>query len=249
MVDHFYLPGQGQYLILEYVDGKDLQSLINRSGKGLPWAQVVSWIGQVGEALAYLHSQSPPIIHREVKPANIKIIPSGQAILVGNGIVRSTDPGRRATFVPGSGSFAFLSPEFFANEVDVRSDIYSLGATLYATLTGCLPTESLKRQVGQPLAPPRQINPSIPPGIEQALLKAMQLAPEARFQSVREMLAALGIASGAGYSLTPTVQVARPEAFAPSARQSRSSGWLLGGDYRVIGALFNRRYPGRLGDL
>ncbi len=107
VVDHFNLPGQGQYLILEYVDGKDLQSLINQSGRGLPWAHVVSWFGQVGEALAYLHSQTPPIIHREVKPANIKIIPSGQAMLVGNGIARSADPGHRATFVPSSGSVAF----------------------------------------------------------------------------------------------------------------------------------------------
>jgi serine/threonine protein kinase len=234
VVDHFNLAGQGQYLILEYVDGKDLQSLINRSGNGLPWAQVVSWFGQVGESLAYLHSQTPPIIHREVKPANVKIIPSGQAMLVGNGIARSSDPGRRATFVPGSGSVAFLSPEFFSNNADVRSDIYSLGATLYVTLTGRMPLESLKRQAGQTLIPPRQINPAIPPGIEQAVLKAMQLAPEGRFQSVREMLAALGIASGAGYPVAPTVQVTNPEANALPARHSRSSGWLFGA---IIGLL------------
>jgi eukaryotic-like serine/threonine-protein kinase len=234
VVDHFNLPSQGHYLILEYVDGQDLQSLINRSGNGLPWAQVVSWIGQVGEALAYLHSQTPPIIHREVKPANVKIILSGQAMLVGNGIARSSDPSRRATFVPGSGSVAFLSPEFFSNDADVRSDIYALGATLYVTLTGRMPSESLRRQAGQPLIPPRQINPAIPPGIEQAVLKAMQLTPEGRFQSVREMLAALGIASGAGYPVAPTVQVTQPEPNALPVRQSRSSGWLLGA---IIGLL------------
>jgi eukaryotic-like serine/threonine-protein kinase len=246
VVDHFNLPGQGQYLILEYIDGKDLQSLINRSGKGLQWAQVVSWFGQVGEALVYLHSQTPPIIHREVKPANIKIIPSGQAMLVGNGIARSADPGRRATFVPSSGSVAFLSPEFFAGESDVRSDIYSFGATLYITLTGCMPIESLKRQAGQPLTPPRQINPAIPPGIEQAILKAMQLAPEGRFQSVREMLAALGVASGAGYPVAPTVQVPKPEAVALPARQGRSSGRLLG---VIIGVLALCLLGGILGGL
>jgi eukaryotic-like serine/threonine-protein kinase len=246
VVDHFNLPGQGQYLILEYVDGKDLQSLINRSGNGLPWAQVVSWFGQVGEALAYLHSQAPPIIHREVKPSNIKIIPSGQAMLVGNGIARSADPGRQATFVSSSGSAALLSPEFFTNDVDVRSDIYSLGATLYVTLTGRMPMESIRRQSSQPLTPPRQINPAIPPGIEQAVLKAMQLAPEARFQSVREMLAALGIASGAGYPVAPTVQVAQPEAIAVPTRQSRASGWLLGG---IIGLLALCLLGGILGGL
>ena len=228
VVDHFNVPGQGQYLILEYIEGKTLQSLISQSGSGLPWAQVVSWFGQVGEALAYLHSQSPPIIHHEVKPANIKITPSGQAMLVGNAIARSADPNRRATFVPESGSIAFLSPEFFANDADVRSDIYSLGATLYATLTGRMPLESLKRQAGQPLTPPRQINPAIPPGIEQALLKAMQLAPERRFQSVREMLAALGIAASSGYPVAPTIHVAHPAAQALPAQPKRPSGWVLG---------------------
>ena len=247
VVDHFNLPGQGQYLILEYVDGKDLQSLVNQSGKGLPWAQVVSWFGQVGEALAYLHSQTPPIIHREVKPANIKIIPSGQAMLVGNGIARSADPGRRATFVPGSGSVAFLSPEFFANQADVRSDIYSLGATLYATLTGRMPLESLKRQAGQPLMPPRQINPAIPPGIEQAVLKAMQLAPEGRFQSVREMLAALGIAVRRRLSggADGTGRSTRGKCLASSAK-ARSSGWMLG---VIIGVLVLCLIGGILGGL
>ena len=234
VVDHFNVPGQGQYLILEYIDGKDLQTLIARSGKGLPWAQVVSWFGQVGEALAYLHSQTPPVLHRAVKPANIKITPSGQAMLVGNGIARSADPGRQATFVPESGSTAFLSPEFFANDAGVRSDIYSLGATLYATLTGRLPLESLKRQAGQPLTPPRQINPVIPPGIEQAVLKAMQLAPEQRFQSVREMLAALGIATGAGYPVAPTVHAAQPETLALPAQEKIASSWLLGAILAVL---------------
>ncbi len=233
VVDHFNVPGQGQYLILEFVEGQDLQSLINRSGRGLPWAQVVGWIGQVGEALAYLHSQTPPIIHREVRPANIKITPRDQAMLVGNGIARSADTSRRATFVPGSGSIAFLSPEYFANDADVRSDIYSLGATLYATLTGRMPLETLKRQAGLPLTPPRQLNPTIPPGIEQAVLKAMQLAPEQRFQSVREMLAALGIAGGAGFPVAPTVQIAQPETLTLPAQEKRPVSWLIG----AIGAV------------
>ncbi len=128
----------------------------------------------------------------------------------------------------------------------MRSDIYSLGATLYATLTGRIPMESLKRQAGQPLASPRQINPAIPPGIEQAVLRAIQLAPEARFQSVREMLAALEIASGAGYPVAPTVQVAGPEPIALPARQSRPSGWLLGA---IIGVLALCLLTGILGGL
>jgi serine/threonine protein kinase len=246
VVDHFNVPGQGQYLILEYVDGKDLQSLLGQSGKGLPWAQVVSWFGQVGEALVYLHSQTPPIVHREIKPANIKIIPSGQAMLVGNSIGRSADPGRRATFVPGSVSVAFLCPEFFANVFDVRSDIYALGATLYATLTGRMPTESLRRQSGQLLPPPRQINPAIPPGIEQAILTAMQLAPEQRFQNVREMLAALGIAASAGYPVAQTVHVAQPDAIALPTRERGPSSWLLG---VIIGILALCLIGGILGGL
>ena len=216
VVDHFTLPGQGQYLILEYVEGQNLQSLINRAGKGLSWAQVVGWFRQVGEALAYLHQQVPPVIHRDVKPANIIITPRGQAMLVGNGIAQSADLGRRETFVPESGSAAFISPEFYSNDADVRSDIYSFGASLYTALTGRLPVESLKRQAGQPLASPRQVNPSIPPGIEQAILKAMSLVPEGRFQSILEMLAALGIVAGVGTQVVgqvaPTIPVSGPDA-------------------------------------
>ena len=234
VVDHFNVPGQGQYLILEYVEGKDLQSLINQSGKGLLWAQVVNWFGQVGEALAYLHSQTPPIVHRDVKPANIRIKSNSQAMLLGNGIARSADPNRQATFITESGPTAFLSPEFFTNDVDVRSDVYSLGATLYVTLTGRMPLESLRRQSGQPMTPPRQINSTIPPGIEQAILTAMQLAPEQRFQSVREMLSALGIANGAGYPILPTVQIAQPEKLNQPIQGKKPLSWAFGAIIAVL---------------
>ena len=233
VVDHFSLPGQGQYLILEYIEGQSLQGMISQAGKGLPWARVVSWFGQVGEALAYLHQQTPPVIHGDVKPGNIIIAPSGQAKLVGNGIARSADVGRRETYVADSGLTAFQSPEFYSNNVDVRSDIYSFGASIYATLTGRLPVDSLKRQGGQPLTLPRQINPSIPPGIEQAILKAMNLTPESRFQSIPEMLAALGIVAGAGYPMVgqvaPTIPVSGQKVVEKSSSApKRPAGWIVG---------------------
>jgi eukaryotic-like serine/threonine-protein kinase len=228
VVDHFNVLGQGQYLILENVEGKDLQSLITESGKHLSWAHVVSWFGQVGDAVAFLHQQSPPIIHREVKPANIKIIPSGQAILVGNGISYCAVPDLRATFVPDTDSLVYLSPEFYTDEVDIRSDIYAFGATLYTALTGRLPLESLKRQAGQPMIVPHQLNPTIPPGIEQAIIKAMQLAPSQRYQSMPEMLAALGIAAGMSHANAPTVRIAQPENPAPTGAVKKSNGWIYG---------------------
>ena len=92
VTDHFIIQGQGQYLVMDYVEGEDLQSMLERTGAPLPTHQVLSWIGQVCDALSYLHSQNPPIIHRDIKPANIRITPGGQAMLVDFGIAKIFDP-------------------------------------------------------------------------------------------------------------------------------------------------------------
>ena len=81
VTDTFFIPGQGQYLVMDYVEGEDLQSMLQRQGT-LPQAHVLSWILQICDALAYLHSQPSPIIHRDIKPSNIRIRLDGRAMLV-----------------------------------------------------------------------------------------------------------------------------------------------------------------------
>ena len=97
VIDHFILPGQGQYLVMEFVEGKDLQEMLNAAGGPLPAEKVLPWISQICDALDYLHSHEPSIIHRDVKPANIKITPQGKAMLVDFGIAKVYDADVKTT--------------------------------------------------------------------------------------------------------------------------------------------------------
>lgn len=144
VIDHFSVPGQGQYLVMDYIDGEDLQHKIDQAAGPLPEAQAIKWILQVCEALIYLHSRTPPIIHRDIKPANVRITPDGTAMLVDFGIAKVYDPERRTTLgaqavTPGYSPFE----QYGQKSTDVRTDVYALGATLYAALTGQEPPESI----------------------------------------------------------------------------------------------------------
>jgi eukaryotic-like serine/threonine-protein kinase len=197
--DYFVIQGQGQYLVMDFVEGQDLEELRRAAGGKLPESQVLPWIAQVCDALSYLHGQNPPVIHRDIKPANIKITPEGRAMLVDFGIAKTLDPlikttlGARA-FTPGYSPFE----QYGTGTTDVRTDIYALGATLYTLLTGKEPPESPQRAVRDPLLPPRQVNPNISPGVEAAILRAMQMDPEQRFQNAGELKKAVSSATNLG---------------------------------------------------
>lgn len=225
VVDHFSLPGQGQYLVMEYIEGQDLESIVTRSGPGLPEMQVLTWFEQICDALIYLHSQSPPIFHRDIKPVNIKITPQGRAVLVDYGIekVDLSTPGR--TMQAGTAGSGYISPEQYAGTSNIQSDIYALGATLYMALTGATPADSSQRQAGQMFITPRQLNPALTAKVEAAVLKAMALDPSQRFQSVHEFKTALGM------PLPP--YVVQSSAFPgddfdqEEQKPARSRGWII----------------------
>jgi serine/threonine protein kinase len=185
--DYFQIPGQGQYLVMDYVEGEDLLQKLEHSGRALPQEQALAWTDQICDALIYLHGQTPPVIHRDIKPANIKITPQGTAVLVDFGIAKKFDPqshttaGARAV-TPGYSPFE----QYGKAQTDVRTDVYALGATLYTLLTYHEPTDSIARMAGADLPTLRQLNPAIPPEIESIILRAMQLMPENRYQSVAE---------------------------------------------------------------
>ncbi|MEW5871091.1 MAG: bifunctional serine/threonine protein kinase/MFS transporter [Chloroflexota bacterium] len=192
VIDHFVVPGQGQYLVMDYVEGQDLQQMLDARRGPLPEAQALAWAAQVCEALAHLHALEPPIIHRDIKPANIKITPQGRAVLVDFGIAKIYDPhlsttrGARAV-TPG------YSPheQYGQGHTDARSDVYALGASLYHLLTGQQPVESIQRVVEDPLLPPEQANPALSPQACAAVRRAMAVDPKQRFQSIAEFRAAL----------------------------------------------------------
>lgn len=192
VTDYFILPGKGQYLVMDLVEGEDLQEMLDRLGKPLAEADALRWIIQVCDALAYLHAQNPPVIHRDIKPANIKINPQGKAILVDFGIAKVYQANTDTTLGAQAVTPGFSPQEQYGKgSTDARSDIYALGATLYAILTLNEPPESVQRTLGTALPAPRTLNPTLSRRVELAILKAMQVAPANRFQNMAEFKAAL----------------------------------------------------------
>jgi len=206
VTDHFIIPGQGQYLVMDYVEGEDLQSMLERTGGPLPTQQVLSWMGQVCDALSYLHSQNPPIIHRDIKPANIRITPSGQAMLVDFGIAKIFDPHMKTTTGARAVTPGFSPPEQYGQgTTDSRSDIYALGATIYALLTGQIPPDSVNLISGGAAPHPTQeINRQVPAHVSNAIARAMQVNRTSRFENTRDFKAALlGTKAEAQQYVTP----------------------------------------------
>jgi formylglycine-generating enzyme required for sulfatase activity len=186
VLDHFALEEAGQYLVSHYVDGVDLQSLLDQYGP-LPSDLIIGWLQAVCKPLAYLHQQKQ--LHLNVKPANIRQAPSGEVYLVDGGL-------------PGLGirphTNGYGSPEQQAQtEVDAASDIYSLGATLYALLTGQVPPKALARESGLvDLKPAREVNPDVEPYLSLVAGRAMALRPDTRYESVEEFAQALARPGG-----------------------------------------------------
>jgi serine/threonine-protein kinase len=194
VTDYFTLPGQGQYLVMDYIEGEDLKSMLDRLGH-LPEDQVLSWIGQITDALEFLHNQDPPIIHRDIKPGNIRIRPNGRAALVDFGIAKFYDPNKATTTGAKAVTPGYSPPEQYGGGLtDRRSDVYALGATLYHLLTGKEPPESVHRMVrNAEMPPPRQLNEEISPQVEQAILKSTEVSTDRRYQTINELRSALNL--------------------------------------------------------
>jgi len=169
------------YLVMDYIEGQTLKEVADRRG-AIPEEDVLNWARQLGEILEYLHKQNPPIIFHDLKPANIMLTPEGRIKLIDFGIARHFRLESTAdTSDYGSGGFA--PPEqYAANQTDPRSYIYALGATLHYLLTGQDPGKNPFIFV-----PPSQ-TVKVSPWLETAIMKALEINPENRPQSMREML-------------------------------------------------------------
>jgi eukaryotic-like serine/threonine-protein kinase len=192
VTDHFVIENEGQYLVMDYIEGDDLRERLERDGP-IAEDQAIGWFLDICDGLAYLHSRTPPIVHRDIKPGNIKITPDDEAILVDFGLAKvleesgSTTTGAKA-MTPG-----FSPPEQYgAGRTDPRTDIYALAATLYTALTAAIPEDSLERAMGRAtLTPIRRRNPKVSALISRAIEQALALDPEERFQTMSEFAAAL----------------------------------------------------------
>ena len=225
VTDYFFLPEQGQYLVMDLVEGEDLGAMLQRLGQPLAEADVLPWIAQVCEALTYLHSQNPPVIHRDIKPANIKITPTGKAMLVDFGIAKVYDPHLQTTVGARAVTPGYSPPEQYGHgTTDARTDVHALGATLYTLLTAKEPPESVLRSTGAELPQPRSLNPSISTPVAESILRAMELAPTARFQSSADFRAAITAAPVGSAPALTLIYPAHPQA--PPAQPRRSLPWL-----------------------
>jgi serine/threonine protein kinase/Tol biopolymer transport system component len=190
--DHFVIAGEGQYLVMDFIDGEDLRQRMERVGI-LPEDEVIRIGAAMCDALSYLHARKPPILHRDIKPGNVKISPDGHIFLVDFGLAKvfqgnqATTTGARA-MTPG-----YSPPEQYGTaRTDTRTDIYSLGATLYAALTGVIPEDGLARAMDNAqLTPLRKRNPAVSRHLAAAIEKAMEVDPSDRFQAADDFKLAL----------------------------------------------------------
>ena len=199
VTDHFSLPDQGQYLVMDFVDGEDLATKLHNAGP-LPIENALVWVVQVAEALSYLHSRQPTVIHRDIKPANIRITPAnelypmGKAMLVDFGLVKASAPNLKTTVGARAVTPGYAPPEQYGQgTTDNRTDLYALGATLYALLTNQQPLDSLQRMMGKKLTPIQQYNPQVPPLLGQVIERVMSLDAKQRYQTADDFKAALAI--------------------------------------------------------
>lgn len=216
--EHFDWQGR-LYLVMDFVDGENLERKLARNGgRPLPEHEVLRWILPICDALQYLHTRNPPILHRDVKPANIIVTPAGHPVLVDLGIAKEHLPGagQTATFVRKAGTEGYAPPEQYAaaGQTGPWSDVYGVGATLYQLLTGRVPPTAVERvALDAQLPNPRTLNPAISASTDAAIVRALTLRPAERFQSLPDFARAL---------TTPATGVL-PPGVSPASAPSRPS--------------------------
>lgn len=180
-----YFEQQGTiYLVLELIDGEDLETLLSQRGAPFEQEQLIDWAIALCSVVAYLHNQKPePIIFRDLKPSNIMIRTEDQSLkLVDFGIARSFAPQQKGTMI---GTEGYAPPEQYKGIADARGDIYALGATLHHLSTGSDPRSETPFTFGQ--RPPRKLNPALAPALEELILSCVAYSPSERPQRAEDV--------------------------------------------------------------
>lgn len=211
VTDHFVIHGQGQYLVMDYIEGEDLRQRMERIGI-IPEEEVITIGAAVCEALAYLSSRKPSIVHRDIKPGNVKITPQGEIFLVDFGLAKTLEGSQETTSGARAMTPGYSPPEQYGTaRTDERTDIYSLGATLYAALTGATPEDALARAMDQAdLTPIRRYNQKVSRKLSSVIEKALEVHPDDRFQSADEFKQALLSASSISRKLKNEYMIPPP---------------------------------------
>ncbi len=243
-VHDYFVEGAVSYIVMEYIEGTTLDRRQAQRSAPFEIAEVLKWARDLLDALKYLHEHTPPIIHRDIKPPNVCITPSGEAVLLDFGIARSLDESRTSTaaqaFTHGyapieqySEDACRATPSVYQylqtlRAEDIRTgpytDIYGLGATLYYALTLLRPPDARMLVLGEALRPVQELNPEVPDYLARAVMKALAVHPRERFQSAAAMLNAL-------QPQTPTVPATH---LRPRARRSLPTATVTALDQELI---------------
>src|SRR5918995_2253695 len=198
--DHFS-EGDGQFLVMQFIPGDDLSEMMTRKRGPFPADQVLTWADQLLDALDYLHTQDPQIVHRDIKPQNLKLTSRGQIILLDFGLAKG-QAGEISRITTSASIFGY-TPNYAPLEqiqglgTDPRSDIYALSATVYHLMTGVKPPDALTRAAAlvngerDPLQPANEVNTTVNARLASVLARGMSQGREQRFASASTMRAAM----------------------------------------------------------
>jgi serine/threonine protein kinase/tetratricopeptide (TPR) repeat protein len=221
---HFLERGQ-HYFLMALIPGVTLEDLQAQVRGPLPEYDVLSWMSDVCDVLSYLHAQHPPIIVRDLKPGNIMVTPGGDVFLIDFGIARTYKAGKQSN-TENLGTAIYASPEHHGHgQTDARSDIYSLGATMYHLLTNAEPAPMDTPRPGSI----RRYAPSVSEATERLIIRAMELNPARRFPTAAAMRLALqqalrALPSSARANRTQIIVSSLPSSVLPAPSPAARSG-------------------------
>jgi serine/threonine protein kinase len=193
--DHF-AEGDGEFLVMQFIPGVDLEQALQQRARPFRVDEVLDWADNLLDALDYLHSQTPPIIHRDIKPQNLKLNARGSVVLLDFGLAKGGDAQTSQSVFGYTPQYAPLE-QVKGSGTDARSDLYALAATLYRLLTNQMPPDALTRAAalinGQPdpLRPPSQLNPLVPDALDDLLMQALAQRAKYRPPNAQAMRTAL----------------------------------------------------------
>jgi len=201
-VTHHFFEGNEQFLVMDYIEGENLETLLKKRQRPFSCSEVLSLADKLLDALEYLHNFREPIIHRDIKPANIKLTDNGNVFLLDFGLAKgivgqATTQGSGHLSVYGYTANYAPMEQISSSGTNAQSDLYSLGATLYHLLTGKVPASSgdryvqLEQEMSDPILPAHQLNSEIPSSLSVVLSQAMEMSRKNRFASAAKMRQAL----------------------------------------------------------
>ncbi len=244
VVMDYFSEGESQYLVMQYIPGNNMEQLLadrrTHNQSGFPVLAVLRWADQLLDALDYLHTQNPPIIHRDIKPQNLKLTPRGEVILLDFGLAKGTSSRQTERSYSIRGYTPNYSPleQIRGTGTDVRSDLYSVGTTLYHLLTGEMAQDAATRISAivmgdpDPLLSISVLNPEVPPAVASVIEMAMALQPEQRYVSAASMRKAL---RRAGRSIVAPASIHRAPAITDTPVRNSNA------DHVVIRLAENKR--------